>query len=66
MLEIELNGEPHRFAGRSLHDLALALGIADQMVAIAVDRQVVPRPRWREHLLNAHDKVDVVRAIGGG
>jgi sulfur carrier protein len=66
MLDIELNGAPHRLDGRSLYDLACALGVADQMVALAVNRQVVPRPQWREFSLQAHDKVDVVRAIGGG
>jgi sulfur carrier protein len=61
-----LNGAPHRFAGRCVHELAESLGIADQLVAMAVNRRVVPRPQWRDHMLNAHDKVDVVRAIGGG
>jgi sulfur carrier protein len=66
MLDIELNGAPHKLEGRSVHDLAESLGVADQMVALAVNRQVVPRAQWRAHMLNAHDKVDVVRAIGGG
>lgn len=66
MPEIELNGAPHRFDGCTVHDLAESLGVADQMVALAVNRQVVPRPQWRERLLEAHDKVDLVRAIGGG
>jgi sulfur carrier protein len=66
MLDIELNGAPHRLAGGTLRDLAESLGVADQMVALAVNRCVVPRAQWCEHMLKAHDKVDVVRAIGGG
>jgi sulfur carrier protein len=31
-----------------------------------VNRQVVPRERWRDTPLQARDRVDVVRAIGGG
>ncbi|GAB3460050.1 hypothetical protein GCM10027321_19030 [Massilia terrae] len=66
MPDIELNGEAHRFEGRTVYELADSLGVADHMVALAVNRQVVPRPRWREHQLNAGDKVELVRAIGGG
>jgi sulfur carrier protein len=66
MLDIELNGAPHRLQGSTLLDLVETLGVADQMVALAVNRQVVPRDRWHAHALQAHDKVDVVRAIGGG
>lgn len=66
MLDIQLNGEPHRFDGRTVHELAESLGVADQMVALAVNRQVVPRSQWRARLLQAQDKVDLVRAIGGG
>jgi sulfur carrier protein len=70
MLEIELNGTAHALpaaAGHAtLQALVDALGLQGQAVALAVNRRVVPRERWRDTLLVAHDKVDVVRAIGGG
>lgn len=67
MLEIELNGEPFRVqAGQSLAALVRQLGIGNQAVALAVNRQVVPRQQWNERLLAQQDKVDIVRAIGGG
>ena len=67
MLEIELNGAAHALpATSSLHDLVESLGLAGQALALAVNRQVVPRVRWRDTLLAARDRVDVVRAIGGG
>jgi sulfur carrier protein len=67
MLEIELNGAAHRLAaGASLHDLLASLALPNQALALAVNRQVVPRERWGEYTLQPHDKVDVVRAIGGG
>lgn len=67
MLEIELNGEPFRVqAGQSLDALVRQLGIGNQAVALAVNRQVVPRQQWGERLLAQQDKVDIVRAIGGG
>ncbi|KQY13536.1 thiamine biosynthesis protein ThiS [Massilia sp. Root133] len=67
MLEIELNGAAHALpADTSLHDLVESLGLAGQKLALAVNRQVVPRERWRDTPLQARDRVDVVRAIGGG
>jgi len=67
MLEIELNGEARQVRpGASVGDLVEQLGIASQAVALAVNRQVVPRQQWNERLLARQDKVDIVRAIGGG
>ena len=67
MLDIELNGAAHQLpAESSLHDLVESLGLAGQKLALAVNRQVVPRERWRDTRLQARDRVDVVRAIGGG
>jgi len=67
MLNIELNGEPRQVrAGESLADLVRQLGIGQQAVALAVNRQVVPRQQWNERLLVQQDRVDIVRAIGGG
>ena len=67
MFEIELNGSPYLLpVGASLHELAGQLGLAGQAVAVAVNREVVPRQHWPERRLQARDKVDIVRAIGGG
>ena len=66
-LEIELNGAPHRVAsGAHLQDLIDALELTGQALALAVNRQVVPRQQWVARSLAAGDKVDIVRAIGGG
>ena len=37
-----------------------------QGLAVAVNREVVPRGQWPLRILCAGDKVDIVRAIGGG
>jgi len=66
-VEIELNGAPHRLAGnQSLQDLIASLALADQALAVAVNREVVPRQLWAGRALQARDRVDIVRAIGGG
>lgn len=67
MIDIELNGAPHSVAtGQCVQDLIAALALSNQALAVAVNREVVPRPLWRERQFVAGDKVDIVRAIGGG
>jgi len=67
MIAIELNGEVRMVSGSdSVQDLIDALSLTNQALAIAVNREVVPRTKWREHRFASGDKVDVVRAIGGG
>lgn len=67
MIEIELNGAPHPVPERhSLQDLLASLALSNQALALAVNREVVPRQRWQERSLQPGDKVDIVRAIGGG
>jgi sulfur carrier protein len=67
MIEIELNGAVHAVpAQQTLEQLIDALELAGQALALAVNRQVVPRQRWPQVALAPNDKVDIVRAIGGG
>jgi sulfur carrier protein len=67
MIEIELNGAPHKVPPQqTLNQLVDALELTGQALALAVNRNVVPRQQWPERVLQAQDKVDIVRAIGGG
>lgn len=64
---VDINGEPREVAeGCTLLDLLGQLELAGQPLALAVNRAVVPRQQWPERRLGAGDKVDIVRAIGGG
>jgi sulfur carrier protein len=66
-ITIELNGAPHAVPARqTLEQLVDALSLTGQALALAVNRTVVPRQQWPQRALLAHDKVDLVRAIGGG
>lgn len=66
-ISIELNGEARAIADSDcVQDLIDALSLTNQALAVAVNREVVPRAKWREHRFGAGDKVDIVRAIGGG
>ena len=64
---IELNGEAREMDdGACVQDLIDTLSLTHQALAIAVNREVVPRAQWREVRFVAGDRVDIVKAIGGG
>ena len=66
-ISIELNGEARTISeSECVQDLIDALSLTHQALAVAVNREVVPRAKWREHRFAGGDKVDIVRAIGGG
>lgn len=77
-----MNGEPRRLPeGCSVADLlelleregALGGAAVDgaekrpaHSVAVAVNREVVPRSRFAERVLGAGDRVEILEAVGGG
>ena len=66
-IEIILNGNPHRVTtGATVAGLLATLDTPAHGVAVAVNRVVVARGRWIDQALHAGDRVDIVRAIGGG
>ncbi len=67
MITIALNGDAYQLEKEnSLAALIATLNLSGQAIAVAVNRQIIPRAQWQNQLLQAQDKVDVVRAIGGG
>ncbi|RJF99579.1 sulfur carrier protein ThiS [Noviherbaspirillum saxi] len=66
-MEIELNGVPHAVAdNENVQGLIASLDLVGKSLAVAINREVVPRQMWVERLLCPNDRVDIVRAIGGG
>jgi sulfur carrier protein len=66
-MEIELNGAPHAIAeNQNVQDLISSLDLLNKSLAVAINREVVPRSKWQQHVLQPSDRVDIVKAIGGG
>jgi sulfur carrier protein len=66
-MEIELNGAPHPIRdNQNVQDLIAALDLSNKSLAVAINREIVPRHMWAQRVLKACDRVDIVRAIGGG
>jgi len=66
-MNITLNGEPHKLAdGATAQQLIEELNLVGKRLAMEVNREIVPRSTFAEHLLQPDDHVEIVHAIGGG
>lgn len=66
-VSIRVNGGERSVpAGCSVAELLGLLGIAERRIAVAVNRDVVPRSAFRERRLHAGDRVEILEAVGGG
>jgi len=67
LLEVVLNGEPHRIPeGATVADLVAGLGRDPRTVAVERNGDLVPRARFSETLLGAGDRLEVVHFVQGG
>ena len=65
-MNLLINDQPHQLPpGAALSD-ALALIGAKPPFAVAVNRQFVPRSNYDAHLLQADDRIEVIRPVTGG
>ncbi len=66
-MKIQLNGEPREVAdGTTLGELLTALEMSQQRIAVEINLNIIPRSLHAETQLQEGDKVELVRAIGGG
>jgi len=67
MTRIELNGAQQTL-DRPLSVAALleANGYAGRMVAVEINREIVPRSLHAQRLLQDGDHIEIVQAMGGG
>ena len=66
-MKLRVNGEERELAeGSTVADLVGELGLRPEMVAVEVERELVPRGQHAERRLNAGERVEVVTLVGGG
>ena len=66
-LELLVNGTTRSVPmSCTVHRLLDGLGLSNRRVAVAVNRDVVPRSTFTTHQLAAGDRVEILEATGGG
>ena len=66
-LELLVNGEPRDVpAGCTGEGLIACLGLESRWIAVAVNRDVIPRSHFDAHCLGPGDRVEILEAVGGG
>ena len=67
-MKLQINGEERDFpvAPFTLAALVERLGMKADRVAVELNRDIVPRDRWRETQLKEGDRLEVVHFVGGG
>ena len=66
-MEITLNGASRTIPEQtSASDLIQSLGLADKRLALEINREIVPRSSFEQHMIRHGDTVEIVHAIGGG
>lgn len=66
-MQIKLNGKIHALSKPlSVQELSQQLDVGQTQVAIERNREIVPRSRWNEVMVDAGDEIEIVRFVGGG
>ena len=66
-IQIQVNGEPQRIgANATVAALVAQLELAQGRLAIELNLDILPRPRWSETVLCEGDKLEIVQFVGGG
>ena len=66
-LSIVLNGESFKLNKQvSITELFKVLDLSSKFMAVEINDEIIFRSSWDSHLINENDKVELVRAIGGG
>ncbi|MBW2578912.1 MAG: sulfur carrier protein ThiS [Deltaproteobacteria bacterium] len=67
LVNLLVNGDPRAVpSDYTVAKLIDALGLQTGRIAIAVNRDVVPRSAFATHRLAADDRVEILEAVGGG
>jgi len=66
-LDLQVNGEPRSVPpGCTVAQLVRHLGLDQRRIAVAVNRDVVPRGAYGNHPLAGGDRIEILEAVGGG
>ena len=66
-MNIHLNGQSREVPpGLTIADLLVDMQLEPRLVAVEVNRRVVPRAQHAQHVLHDEDRLEIVTLVGGG
>ena len=68
-MKIRVNGKTKEIRlNINVHDLLIALDLNPTQpgIAVAVDREVIPKTKWQATKLRENSDVEIIRAVQGG
>jgi len=66
-MKLIVNGEEKEFAeGSTLAQIIEALGIAEKVMAAAVNMEVVKKEQWASYTPKEDDRIELLHFVGGG
>ena len=66
-MKLIVNGEEKEFAeGSTLAKIIEALGIAEKVMAAAVNMEVVKKEQWTSYTPKEGDRIELLHFVGGG
>lgn len=68
-MKIRINGEDRRVtADLTLHELLIEMELdpTHPGIAVAVNREVVPKAEWTQKAIDENSEVEIIRAVQGG
>lgn len=67
VMKIVVNGEEKEFeSGITLAQIIEKLGIAEKVMAAAVNMEVVKKDQWKSYRPKEGDKIELLHFVGGG
>ncbi len=65
-MNLEVNGKPFELRGNTAADLIQQLNYENTRIALEVNGAIIPKSQHHEFALNTNDKVEIIKAVGGG
>ena len=68
-MQIRLNGEDKNVAAQiNIRELLIELGLDPEQsgIAVAINREVIPKTLWDETEICENSEVEIIRAVQGG
>ncbi len=66
-MKVTVNGEVKEFPeGTTLQQIIETLGIAEKVMATAVNMEVVKKEQWKTYTPREGDKIELLHFVGGG